>query len=265
LKFYITGIAYLLLGIIIGTGLFLNWSSFLQIQVPLEVHIHANSWGFMSLVFAGLLVDLVPMITGRALGERNETTLIYWGMTLGAFGLVMGPWIGGRPGEIPTVLGLILHLSATVWLIVLMIRAFRQAGILDSPGAWHLVSAYLWIIAPVLAAPLILTGVLQSGPIEATAPQALIYGWVLQFGIALIPYAARRFFLKEENPQLGGSWVSLAAATVGSLLVWLSIFIIPARGVLYGIGFALYALALIRPLQELVAIARTGLQRYEMV
>jgi hypothetical protein len=264
LKFYITGIFYLLLGIIIGTGLFLNWSPALYIRVPLEVHIHANSWGFMSLVFAGLLVDFVPMITGGMLGHRNAITFIYWGMTLGAFGLVLGPWLGGDLGLIPTVLGLILHMASTIWLIVLMIRAFTQSGRLNSPGGWHLVSSYLWIGAPVIAAPLILTGVLKSGPIEATAPQALIYGWVLQFGIALIPYIARRFFLKEENPQLGGNWMSFAAATVGSLLVWVSIFIAPGRGVLYGIGFAFYALALLRPVKELAEIAKRGLQKYEL-
>jgi hypothetical protein len=263
LKFYITGIFYLLIGIIIGTGLFLNWSPALYIKVPLEAHIHANSWGFMSLVFAGLLVDLLPMITGRALGGKNATIFIYWGMTLGAFGLVLGPWLGGDPGLPFTVAGLIVHLASTAWLLVLMIRALQQSDRLNSAGAWHLVASYLWILAPVLAAPLILTGVLESGPIEATAPQALIYGWTLQFGIALIPYIARHFFLKEENPQLGGSWGSLAAATAGSLLVWLSIFIIPARGVLYGIGFALYALALIRPVKELADIARNGLQKVE--
>jgi hypothetical protein len=260
LKFYITGIFYLLVGIIVGTGLFLNWSTALYIKVPLEVHIHANSWGFMSLVFAGLLVDLIPMITGRRL---NATSLIYWGMTLGAFGLVLGPWLGGDPGMIPTVLGLIVHLSATAWLLVGMLRALRQSGRLNNAGAWHLVASYVWILAPVLAAPLILTGVLASGPIEATAPQALIYGWTLQFGIALVPYIARRFFLREENPLLGGSWWSIAAATVGSLLVWVSIFSGPAQGVLYGIGFALYVIALVRPVQELIEIARHGLQKIE--
>ncbi|HEX6034237.1 MAG TPA: hypothetical protein VFY83_07365, partial [Anaerolineales bacterium] len=167
LKFYITGIFYLLVGIIIGTGLFLNWSPALYIKVPLEAHIHANSWGFMSLVFAGLLVDFVPMITRRSLGERNATTFVYWGMTLGAFGLVLGPWLGGDPGLIPTVLGLVLHLASTAWLLILMIRALNQSGRLSSAGAWHLVSSYLWILAPVLAAPLILTGILESGPIEA--------------------------------------------------------------------------------------------------
>jgi hypothetical protein len=264
LKFYITGVFYLLVGIIIGTGLFLNWSPALYVRIPLEVHIHANSWGFMSLVFAGLLVDFVPMITGRALGERNETTLIYWGMSLGAFGLVLGPWLGGGPGLVPTVVGLVLHMASTIWLLVLLIRAFRRSGRLGSPGGWHLVSSYLWIAAPVVAAPLILTGVLRSGPIEATAPQALIYGWTLQFGIALIPYVARRFFLKEEQPQLGGRWWSLTAATLGSLLVWASIFILPVQGLLYGTGFAFYALALLRPVTELIDIIRSGLRKYEL-
>jgi cytochrome c oxidase cbb3-type subunit I len=262
LKFYITGIFYLLVGIIIGTGLFLNWSDVLYIKVPLEAHIHANSWGFMSLVFAGLLVDFVPMITGRPLSTAKNVSLIFWSMTLGAFGLVLGPWLGGSLP--PTVLGLILHLSATIWLMVLTIQAFKTSGKLNSPGAWHLVSSYTWITAPILVAPFILLGYLDGGPIESIAPQALIYGWVLQFGIALVPYIARRFFLKDENPQLGGCWGSLAAATVGSIFVWVSIFIGPAHGVLYGIGFALYALALIHPVKELFEIAREGLKKHDL-
>jgi hypothetical protein len=261
LKFYITGMFYLLVGIIIGTGLWLNWSDALYIKVPLEAHIHANSWGFMSLVFAGLLVDFVPMVTGRALGEKNAVTYIYWGMTLGAFGLVLGPWLGGSLP--PTVAGLVLHLSATIWMVILMIRAFKESGRLKGAGAWHLVSSYMWIIAPIGMAPFIMLGFVEGGPIEATAPQALIYGWVLQFGIALVPYIARRFFLKEENPQLGGSWLSLVTATLGSIFVWVSIFIPPARGMLYGIGFALYALALIHPVKELFEIARDGLKKIE--
>lgn len=262
LKFYLTGLFYLLVGIIIGTGLWLNWSEYLYIQVPLEAHIHANSWGFMSLVFAGLLVDFIPMITGRPLGSKRSMTLIYWGMTLGAFGLVLGPWLGGSLP--PTVTGLVLHLGATIWLLALMLRAFKASGRLSGAGGWHLVSSYLWILAPVLVAPFIILGFLDGGPIESTAPQPLIYGWVLQFGIALIPYIARRFFLKEENAPLGGCWGSLAAASLGSVLVWISIFIPPPlRGVLYGIGFALYALALIHPLKELLQITHSVLQKHE--
>lgn len=263
LIFYITGVLYLLVGIIIGTGLWLNWSKILHIKVPLEVHIHANLWGFMSLVFAGLLVDFVPVITGRPIGSKKSVSFIFWGMTLGAFGLVLGPWIGGSLP--PTAAGLILHLSATVWLLVSVIQAFSKSGKLKMPGAWHLVASYLWILAPVLASPLILLGLLDGGPIESTAPQALIYGWVLQFGIALIPYISRRYLLAEESPPLGGSWGSLAAATIGSALVWISIFIPPLHGLLYGLGFVLYAVALIYPLQELAQIVRTGFQKYERV
>jgi len=260
LKFYITGVLYLLVGIIIGTGIFLNWGIPLHIKNSLETHIHANSWGFMSLVFAGLLVDFIPMITGHPLSTSKNISRMFWGMTLGAFGLVMGPWLGSEPF---LVLGLLLHVSATVSLIVLTIRSFKNSGKLDSPGAWHLVSSYIWIIAPIMMSPFILLGIFESGPIESTAPQALIYGWVLQYGIALIPFIARHFFLKEETPQLGGSWMSLTMATAGSLFVWASIFIVPARGVLHGIGFALYALALVQPLMELIQVAQKGFKRID--
>ncbi|MEW5938633.1 MAG: hypothetical protein AB1750_03130 [Chloroflexota bacterium] len=261
LKFYITGVFYLLVGIIIGTGLWLNWSEALYIKVPLEAHIHANSWGFMSLVFAGLLADFIPMITGRALGTSRDIALIYWGMTLGAFGLVLGPWLGGSLP--PTVSGLILHLSATIWLMVLMGRALKASGRLTSAGGWHLLASYMWILLPVLVAPLILLKFIAGGPVESIAPQALIYGWVLQFGIALVPYIARRFFLKEETPQLGGSWLSLTGVTLGSVFVWVSIFLVDVRGPLYGIGFALYALALLRPVKELFEIVRDGFKKIE--
>ncbi|MCB0099239.1 MAG: hypothetical protein KDE46_26080, partial [Caldilineaceae bacterium] len=111
-KFYVTGLAYLLLGITVGTGLWLGWSGPLRIRVPLEVHIHANNWGFLSLVFAGLLIDIVPSLTGRPLAQPRTLTALFWGMTLGAWGLVLGPWLGGALWV--TAPGLVLHLSATI-------------------------------------------------------------------------------------------------------------------------------------------------------
>ncbi len=262
LKFYITGVSYLLLGIILGTGIFLNWSTALHIRAPLEVHIHANSWGFMSLVFAGLLVDFIPMITGKALGEPKAINSIYWGMTLGAFGIILGPWIPANISEPPTVTGLILHLAGTVWLIVLTIRALKASGHLKTAGGWHLVASYLWILMPVLVAPTILLKLIPSGPVESTAPQALIYGWVFQFGIALIPYIFRRTLLKENNPALGGSWLTLSLLTLGGLIIWISIFA-PLGNVLYGVGFILYTAAFIQPLKELLDIARKMISKFE--
>jgi len=189
-------------------------------------------------------------------------SFIYWGMTIGAFGLVLGPWLGGSLP--PTAIGLISHIAATVTLVVLTFRAFKKRNQLIGAGAWHLISSYIWIIAPISMAPFIIFKVIPSGPVESIAPQALIYGWVLQFGIALIPYIARRFFLQEENPQLGGNWMSVTAATAGSVLVWSSIFIVPARDVLYGIGFAFYTLSITPLLMNLFEIARDALKKFEL-
>ncbi|HMV98414.1 MAG TPA: hypothetical protein PKE48_19085, partial [Anaerolineales bacterium] len=204
----------------------------------------------------------IPMVTGKPLASKNATAYMFWGMTLGAFGLVLGPWLGGSLP--PTVAGLVLHISATVVLVISLVRSLKQNGKLTTAGGWHLVSSYIWILLPVLMAPTILLGIFEAGPIESTAPQALIYGWVLQFGIAVIPYIARRFFLKEENPQLGGCWGSLTAANLGSVLVWVSIFSGPAKGIVYGIAFVFYVLALIHPLKELAEITRNGLKKYEL-
>ncbi|MFM8875977.1 MAG: hypothetical protein ACKOGC_07885, partial [Anaerolineae bacterium] len=56
-------------------------------------------------------------------------------------------------------------------------------------------------------------------------------------------------------------WGSLTLANLGSVLIWVSIFSGSAKGMIYGIGFVLYALALIHPLKELTEITRNGLNK----
>ncbi len=115
-------------------------------------------WGALVLLNTGIaMVAIQPFIS-----TTKNVSLIYWGMTLGAFGLVLGPWLGGSLP--PAVSGLVLHLSSTIWLIVLTIQAFKASGKLNSPGAWHLVSSYIWITAPIMMAPFILLGVFEAGP-----------------------------------------------------------------------------------------------------
>ena len=46
-------------------------------------------------------------------------------MVLGAFALVIGPWLAVMP---LTLLGVVLHLSATVWLLLVTLRLPGATG-----------------------------------------------------------------------------------------------------------------------------------------
>ncbi len=263
-KFYIAGLSYFLVGIIVGAGLFFNWAEPLLISVPLEVHIHANNWGLLSLVFAGLLIDLYPTWAKRPLASPNSVNAIFWMMTVGAFGLIFGPWFAAT--WLLLVPGLLLHLSATIWLLVNIIKPLQGDREAWTPGMLHLVTSYFWILAPVLVAPLVLFKVpgFPGRGIEATAPQALIYGWVLQFGYASIPYFFRRVFLPDETPKLGGSRLSLITVHLGGFLLWASIFAEGAmRGTLHGSAYLMWTLSLLPIVKELWQIVRAGLEHAE--
>ena len=125
----------------------MGWGAAMRMQVPIEVHIHANNWGLMSLVFAGLIIDLYPKFAGRSLDSPRSMTPIFWLMTLGAFGLVMGPWLKSLWFIVP---GLVAHLTATLWLIANMVRPLKGDRKAWTPGMWHLITSYTWILVPVL-------------------------------------------------------------------------------------------------------------------
>lgn len=263
LKFYLMGLVYLLLGIIVGTGLWVGWSEPLRIGVPKEVHIHANSWGFASLVFAGLLVDLLPALTGKALASRRTINAIFWAMSLGALGLVLGPWLSGN--LFVTVPGLVLHIGATVTLLILLTRNLRAKGLYARAGAWHLSLSYIWILLPVMMAPLIIlkVGNVPGADIEATAPQALIYGWMGQFLFAVAPYFAARWLLRDPQARLGGNWLSLVTVNLGAALIWVSIFLTDVRGPVHAAAYILLGVSLAAAAWEIGVITLAALRRVE--
>ena len=261
--FYVAGLSFFLLGIIIGTGLWFGWGEALRIRVPLEAHIHANNWGLMALVFAGLIIDTYPRWAGRPLAWPRSIPVIFWLLVLGALGLVLGPWFQSSTFTVP---GLVLHLAGTFWLLLNVIHPLRgDRAIWSAPGIWHLLTSYFWIIAPVMMAPLILLSVAGiPGPtIEQNAPQALIYGWVFQFGFAMLPFLFRRVFAPGEPARLGGNWFSLVAANLGGLFLWASIFIEPLHSTLHGIAYALWAAAAVPIAIELWGIVRQGMARLD--
>jgi len=260
--FYIGALAYLLLGVFVGTGLWLGWGSWLQIVAPLEVHIHANNWGFVALIFAGLIADFYPGFAGRPLAWPRSLTPVFWLMVFGALGLVLGPWFSSLYFTVP---GLLLHLTGTLWLLANVIAPIRGDRAAWTPGMWHLVFSYVWILAPVLAAPLVILEVpgFGGGAVEGSAPQALIYGWVLQFLFAMLPFLFRRAFLPDTPAHLGGSWFTFGAINLGAFFLWASIFAPAFQPLLSGIAYSLWSVALLLIAVELWRIARTGLAGLE--
>lgn len=254
--FYIAGLSYFLLGIIVGTGLWLGWGAWLRIKVPIEVHIHANSWGFMSFMFAGLLVDVYPRVTGKSLAWPRSVSAIFWLLAFGALGLVLGPWVGSNWFSVP---GLLMHSAGTILLLANVIQPLR--GERWSVGMWHITTSYFWFWAPVLVAPLIITGVpgFPGAGIEQNAPQALVYGWMLQFSYAILPYFFALIFLPREQPRLGGNWFSLVATHVGGFVFWSGIFLIDYQSLLQGVAYALWVAALLPIVLDIWRIVRRGL------
>jgi hypothetical protein len=255
-KFYLAGLVYFFLGIFVGTGFWLGWNATLGMKSPIEVHIHANNWGLMSMVFAGLLFDLYTDITGRPLRWPDSDKRIFWLMLLGTLGLVLGPWFGSRA---LTAIGLILHLTGTIMLVLNIWLPLRGTPLLKKPGFLHLTTSYLWILAPILFAPFVLFQVpgVPGLRIEANAPQALIYGWVLQFGFAFVPYGLARV-MGSEQPQLGGSYWSLIGIHIGSALLWAGIFLEAQTGLLHGLAYLIWTLALLPILAQMIRILRSG-------
>lgn len=260
-KFYIGGLAYLLLGIIVGTGLWFGWGEALRIAVPIEVHIHANNWGFMSMLFAGLVADMYPRLTGQKLPWPRSFEAIFWLMLFGTLGLVIGPWTKSNWFSVP---GLILHLAGTVLLLANMIQPVFRNRAARTPGAAHMITAYAWQLAPVLVAPLIIANVpgFPGAGIEANAPQALIYGWVLQFGFALIPYLFYRLFQPEQEAKAGGSWLSLVAVHLGGAFLWASIFLKDYSALLLGLAYALWTLSMLPIVGQVWQIVQAGLEKH---
>jgi ABC-type multidrug transport system fused ATPase/permease subunit len=91
-----------------------------------------------------------------------------------------------------------------------------------------------------------------------SAPQALIYGWLLQFGYAVVPYLFKRFFLPDEPATLGGTWLSFALVNLGGVFLWASIFAAPVQGILHGVAYLLWTVSLLPVAADLWRTTRKG-------
>ncbi len=263
-KFYVAGLFFFLIGILVGTGIFPRWEEALGIVGDItEIHIHANNWGFMALVFAGFFVDLYPKWAKRPLYNPKAISPIFWMMSIGAMSLILSPWFAS---QVLAGIGAVLHTSANVWLLIIAIKPLRGDKSAWTAGMAQMLISYIWLFAPLSMAPFVIFGVesmLPADLLAKTTPQALIYGWLLQFGYAVVPYFFQRFFIGEEHAELGGTWLSFWLVNVGAIFLWLSIFIEPARGILHGSAYLIWMASFIPVLIELWNKTKAGMLKAE--
>jgi cytochrome c oxidase cbb3-type subunit I len=187
--------------------------------------VHTNLWGYTALVFAGLIFDLFPGLAKQKLFARARLDMLVFGaMALGALGLVTGPWldIGW-----PAVAGLVLHTLGTLLMLGMVMRMVIRERALRNPGTALLTSAYLWLLVPVVVAPYIVAKASEHFPVAEVAGNGgpiLIYGWILTFALAVVPYFFAQVFQPHRAPKLGGGWISFLAMHLGSLMFWIALF-----------------------------------------
>ncbi len=263
-KFYITGLGYLILGGLVGTGLWLGWSEALHIASPIEVHVHTNLWGFAAIILAGLLVDLYPSFANRPLAWSRSIPRIYWSMTLGALGLILGPWLNV---SIFTVVGLILHTLGSILLLVIVVKPLLGDRRAWTPGIWHLLTSYVWFFLPVVVAPLIVARATDFPvqEISGSGGPILIFGWIVQFGYALMPYLFTRFFEPNKTPRLGGTWLSLVTVHLGGILFWVSLFFPNVEAVSRALAYGFWIVSGLPILISLWRSLRISVQKAEQV
>ena len=265
-RFYLGALSYLLVGVLVGTGMWIGWAQPLHIVIPKEVHVHANLWGFTALVFAGLIYDLFPTLSKQKLfGKARLDMLVFGSMALGALGLVIGPWldIGW-----PAVAGLTLHTLGTVVLLAQLAGIVISKRAVRHPGVAHMVSAYLWMLVPTIIAPYIVAKASSQFPVGEVAGNGgpiLIYGWILTFILAILPYFFPQVFQPNRDLSLGGSWLSLACMHLGSALFWVALFVPQAQAGLRAGAFLFWFAGLLPLLFILYRQAQLGTERMERV
>lgn len=246
--FYLAAPGFLLLGVLMALTLLLGWWSPVGYQATKESHIHANIFGFTGLAIAGLVLDRLPALFGRTLARPQWIKRTLWLMVIGALALWLGPYVGVIPimGG-----GLLLYVTGLLLLLAnFFITTHRPRPVRIVNGAQVLIS-YIWIAAPVVATlAFVLFGAdrVPLAKLEAGVTQGLVYGWILQLVLALLPLAVSRVRTGDTTQIIShheGSWFTLIVLNAAVAVVWLASILLPwpvARP-LVAIGYLLLVVA----------------------
>ncbi len=242
--FYIAGPIFFLVGIVMALSMLLGWSSPGGYFGVIEAHVHANVWGFLGLVVAGVLFDRIPKRTGQPLRHPRLVPVTSWLLIIGAAGLVAGPWLAINP---MLLVGIVLYMTGTGMLIVNLAATIR-AGRLWTPNLAHVLLAYIWMVVPAIIAPayLLMTGKLPPNEIETSAITGLVAGWILQIVISMLPSR-----IGQEQDRAGnrdGWWFSVVMLNLGVLAIWVAAFAGETRAATTVVGYGLILTGWLPPL-----------------
>ncbi|WP_458189621.1 hypothetical protein [Haladaptatus sp. NG-WS-4] len=253
-RYYRVAPWFLVVGLLAAFGMLLDLHGPGGYFGSLEAHVHANVWGFLALVVAATLLYLVPALAGTELRYPRLKRVTFWGVTIGAAGLVSGPWLATH---VLTFTGLAIYLVGTVALLANVVGTVRSGGCRKDARVGHVLGAYLWLVFPVPWAPFVLLfpSVVPGQAIETAAINGLVFGWMLQLAMAFLPTVARAFedardgFVDVrsavESSADAPSWAGVLGINLGMLALWGTA--LPALSAvaetLGVVGFALVALS----------------------
>ncbi len=264
-RFYAVALGYLLLGAFVGTGLYLGWSQWLHLPAPRDVHVHSNLWGFAALIFAGLIADLPVWGNGgeRLLLGGKRLNGIFLLMATGALGMAVGPWLASTAVQ---SVGLVMHIAGTTWLLVSLARQLRQRRAAWTSGRLHVFAASAWFLVVSAMGPVVvfLPDAALARRLASQGGPLLIYGWIMGFLLAVLPYVFSRAFAPEKRAELGGSRLSLAAVNAGALLYLAGLLASGAQPILQGLAFAAWALAMLPVALALWRTVQSATERAEL-
>jgi hypothetical protein len=253
-RYYRVAPWFLVVGIFAAFGMLLNLHGPGGYFGSIEAHVHANVWGFLALVAAATLLAFVPRFAGADLAYPRFRGVTFWGLAVGASGLVAGPWLDVLA---ITFVGLAIYVVGTVALLVNIVATYRAADCPRDGRLWHILGAYLWLVVPVPIAPFVLTfpDLLPGAAIERAAINGLVFGWMLQLAMAFLPpvsdalLAASGRSLVDLPARIDASFPApnlgqVAAVNVGMLALWLVPAGLGGMGSILGlVGYALIGLA----------------------
>ncbi|WP_455449480.1 hypothetical protein [Natrinema thermotolerans] len=230
-RYFRTAPLFLVVGILAALGMLFGVHGPGGYFGSLEAHVHANVWGFLALVVAGVLLTVLPELLGTDRRFPRARTITYWGLTIGAAGLVVGPWTARH--EL-TIGGLVIYVVGTGALLASVVGTYRHSERRRDSRIALVLGAYFWLLVPVPIAPFVLLfpTAVPAAAIERAAINGLVFGWLLQLAMAFLPVvavAAGRDSVEfvdaiaaaaETGPQ--PSWIQVGSANAGMLLLWLT-------------------------------------------